>query len=263
MAYKLVAVDLDDTLLNNDRSINARAKKAIWQAAERGVNVVLCTGRTKKGAQRYYDELGLGTLLITTGGAEIFDGAGNALYTKNLDPSVAKRLLKFAYDRGLYANIYTNGDIVFRERNSFTAAYEERAGYAGILVPDLLEREIITPKVLYYADEDIMHDVQEQVKSEFPELTVVRSFPTFLEFQDAGVNKGSALGFVANYYGVQRNETIAFGDTEIDIPMIKYAGLGVAVANGDSEAKRAADIVCASNEQGGVADIIYEYILEA
>ncbi len=263
MTYKLVAIDLDDTLLTHDRRINDRARAAIEKAVAKGIIVVLCTGRTQKGAQRYYDDLGLDSLLITTGGAEIFDGAGNALYTKNLDPKIVKQLLEFAYSRGIHANVYINGDIVFRERNSFTDAYEQRAGYTGIVVPDLLERELITPKVLYYAREDILLDAREDVEKVFPQLTIVRSFPTFLEFQDAGVNKGSALEYVANHYGVKRNEIIAIGDTEIDIPMLKYAGLGVVVENGDDEAKQAADIVCASNDEGGVADVIYKYILEA
>ncbi len=263
MAYKLIAIDLDDTLLTHDGSINDRASAAIEKAVTKGIIVVLCTGRTQKGAQRFYDDLGLDSLLITTGGAEIFDGAGNALYTKNLDPHIAKRLLEFAYSRGIHANVYVNGDIVFRERNSFTDAYEQRAGYTGIVVPDLLERELITPKVLYFASEDILRGVREDVEKEFPQLTIVRSYSTFLEFQDAGVNKGSALEYVADQYGVKRNETIAIGDTEIDIPMLKYAGLGVAVENGDAGAKQAADIVCASNDEGGVADVIYKYILEA
>ena len=263
MAYKLIAIDLDDTLLTHDGSINDRARAAIEKAVTKGIIVVLCTGRTQKGAQRFYDDLGLDSLLITTGGAEIFDGAGNALYTKNLDPHFAKRLLEFAYSRGILANVYVNGDIVFRERNSFTDAYEQRAGYTGIVVPDLLERELITPKVLYFASEDILRGVREDVEKEFPQLTIVRSYSTFLEFQDAGVNKGSALEYVADQYGVRRNETIAIGDTEIDIPMLKYAGLGVAVENGDAGAKQAADIVCASNDEGGVADVIYKYILEA
>jgi Cof subfamily protein (haloacid dehalogenase superfamily) len=200
---------------------------------------------------------------LVTGGAEVFDGAGNTLFTRNLEPGTAKALLEFAYNRGLYANVYIGGNIVFRERNSATDAYEERAGYTGILVPDLLEREILTPKVLVFASDDNMADIQESVRKEYPELIIVRSFATYLEFLSPGVSKGSALEFAANYYGIDRNEIIAIGDTEIDIPMIKFAGLGVAVASADSGAKQAADIVCASNEQGGVADVIDKYILEA
>lgn len=263
MAYKMIAVDLDETLLTHDRKIQERSKAAVMEAARRGIKVVLNTGRTKKGAQRFYDELKLDSLFLVTGGAEVFDGAGNTLFTKNLDPGITKALLEFAYGNGLYANVYIGGEIVFRERNNATDEYEKRAGYTGIVIPDLLKREIITPKVLFFTSDDTMSAIQESVKNQFPGLTIVRSFSTYLEFLDSGVSKGSALEFAANYYGIGRDEIIAIGDTEIDIPMIKYAGLGVAVANAGSEAKQAADIVCASNNDGGVADVIYKYILEA
>lgn len=261
MAYRLAAVDLDDTLLTSDRTIHKRAKESLNKAVLAGVKVVLCTGRTKKGAKRFYDELGLDTLLITTGGAQIFDG-DNAVFARYLQPELAKRLLIYAYDNGLYANVYMNGELVFRERNSFTDLYEKHYGHRGVVIPDLLERDIITPKVLFYMETGKMDAIQESVKKEFPMLSAVRSHPNYLEFADPEVNKGAALKFVAAHYGIAREEIIAFGDTEIDIPMLKFAGLGVAVENGYSGAKQAADLVCASNNEGGIADIIEKYILE-
>lgn len=261
MAYRLAAVDLDDTLLTSERNINERSKKALLKAAQMGVKVVLCTGRTKKGAQRFYDELGLDTLFITTGGAQVYEG-GEAVYTKNVDPLVAKKLLVYAYDNGLYANVYMNGELVFKERNGFTDIYEKQYGHQGIEVPDLLERDIITPKVLFYVPSEKMPVVRDALKKEFPALSVVRSHPDYLEFSDPEVSKGAALKFAAQRYGVGRNEIIAFGDTEIDVSMIEFAGLGVAVENADPSAKQAADIICASNNNGGIADVIEKYILE-
>lgn len=261
MAYRLVAVDLDDTLLTSERTINRRVKQSLRKAAEKGVKVVLCTGRTKKGAQRFYDELGLDTMLITTGGALIYNGS-EALYTKYLDPEIAKKLLIFAYDNGIPANVYMNGELVYKERNGFTDIYEQQYGHRGIMVPDILEREIITPKVLFFVTSENMNDVRKAAEREFPMVQALRSHTNYLEFSDPEVSKGAALKFVAERYGINRNEIIAFGDTEIDIPMLKFAGLGVAVENGDPAAKRAADIVCPSNDEGGIADIIEKYILE-
>ncbi len=261
MAYRLAAVDLDDTLLTSDKKINGRAKESLLKAAQSGVKVVLCTGRTKKGAQRFYDDLGLDTLIITTGGALIFDG-DDAIYTKNVDPGLAKKLLVYAYDNGLYANVYMDGELVYKERNGFTDIYESHYGHRGVMVPDLLEREIITPKVLFFVPVENMPAVRESAEKEFPMLSIVRSHPDYLEFSDPEVNKGAALKLVAGHYGIKRDEIIAFGDTEIDIPMLKFAGLGVAVENADAAAKQAADIVCASNNDGGIADVIDKYILE-
>jgi Cof subfamily protein (haloacid dehalogenase superfamily) len=254
MAYRLAAVDLDNTLLTSERRINQRAKGSL-------LKVVLCTGRTKKGAQRFYDDLGLDTLLITTGGAQVFDGE-DAVYTNNVDPALAKKLLIYAYDNGINVNVYMDGELVYKEKNGFTDMYEQQYGHAGLIVPDLLEREIVTPKVLFFVEPENMPAVREAVEKEFHMLSIVRSHSSYLEFSAPGVNKGAALEFAAGRYGIERNEIIAFGDNEIDVPMLKYAGLGVAVENADPAAKQAADIVCASNEDGGIADVIEKYILE-
>lgn len=263
MGYKLVAVDLDDTLLTSGRVMNERAKQSLERAAGQGVIVVLCTGRTKQGAQRFYDELGLNTLYIVSGGAEVLDERGDAIYKQYVDPDAAKRLLKFAYDNEVIPVVYIDGNMVFSGRNSFTDSYEKRYGFSGIVIPDLLDNHIITPKVLFYVEADRMAYIQNTAKALFPALSVVRSNANFLEFADSAVSKGTALKFVAQHYGIDSKEIIAFGDNEIDIPMLNFAGLGVAVANADPLAKQAAGLICASNDEGGIADVIDRYILEA
>ena len=262
MAYGLIAVDLDDTLLTNERIINLESKEALYKAADLGIIVVLCTGRTMQGAQRFYDDLGLGNLIIVSGGAEIFDPQGNALYTQNLDPALVKKLLAYAYENDIYANAYIDGVLVYREKTAFTESYEKRYGHSGIEMPDILTRDIITPKVVYYTGADRMASVRETVNKKFSMLSIRRSFSAYLEFSPPDVSKGNALKLVAEHYGIERKDVIAFGDAEIDIPMLEYAGLGVAVENGDPEAKKAADIICASNDDAGIADIINKYILE-
>jgi hypothetical protein len=263
MTYRLIAADLDDTLLiGEERVMHPRAKASLLKASEMGVKVVLCTGRTKQGAQRFYDELGINDLFIVSGGAQVLDADGNALFERNVEPFIAKKLLAFAYDNGITANVYPEGNLVYRESNKFTDSYGKRYGFPGIAIPDIMEKHIITPKVLFIVEADKIPEIQEAVRKEFPMLSVQRSSANFIEFSDPEVSKGGALRFVADYYGIQREEIIAFGDTEIDITMLEFAGLGVAVENADRQTKQAADLVCASNEDGGVADVIERYILE-
>ncbi len=264
MAYKLIAADLDDTvLMGEERVMHPRAKASLLRAAERGVKVVLCTGRVQQGAQRFYDELGVKDLFIVSGGAQVLDSSGKALFERSVDPSLAKRLLIFARDNGITANVYLDGKLVIKEKNSLTDAYEKRHGFPGIVMPDIMDKHIVTPKVLFIVDAKSISQIQETAKKEFPMLSVQRSSANFIEFSDPEVSKGSALRFVSKYYGIQREEIIAFGDTEIDISMLEFAGLGVAVENADPQTKQAADLVCASNKDGGVADVIERYILEA
>ena len=264
MAYRLVAIDIDDTLLTNEGKILPRVKHAIQKAAQNGVYIVLCTGRTKKGAWRFYDALNLDTLLISSGGAEVYDVHGNPVLLRPVDPQLTKEILTYAYENGLHAQVYIDGELVYREKNSFSDTYEELYGFPGIVMPDIMEqRHIVTPKVLIIAQENQIPDIRKQMEERFPTLTIIRSKATYLEFSDAQATKGAALQWIAKHYHISRDEIIAIGDAEIDISMLQYAGTGIAVANADPETKEAADMISASNQDGGVADILEKFILEA
>jgi Cof subfamily protein (haloacid dehalogenase superfamily) len=263
MPYKLIAIDVDDTLLNSDILIPERVSRAIHEAIRRGVRVVLCTGRTKKGVQCYYDELGLDTLLITAGGAEVYDGQGHVLFSRGVDPALVTRILEYADRYDIHAQVYIDGELVYREQNRYSDYYERFYGHPGIVEPDLLKMpQIVTPKVLFVTDEDKIAGIKADVEQLFPMLTIKQSKPMYLEFAHPSVNKGEALAFVASHYGVDRRDVIAVGDTDIDIPMLEYAGLGVAVANATEAVQRAADVICPSHNESGVADVIEKYILE-
>ena len=264
MAYKLIAIDIDDTLITHDRTIPDRVAKSIQKARDKGVHVVLCTGRTRKGAQRYYDEIALDTLFITAGGAEVFDAQGKRQYAQPVDPALTKELLKYAHDNCLHAQVFIDGELVYKEQNKYSDLYEESYGHPGIVMNDIMDQEsITTPKVLFVIEKDIMCDIKQQTMDLFPTLTIKQSKPNFLEFAHPDVDKGKALKFVADFYQVDREDIIAIGDNDIDIPMIEYAGLGVVVENASNTVKKSADVICASSDDGGVADVIEKYILEA
>ena len=104
--------------------------------------------------------------------------------------------------------------------------------------------------------------MQPQAQARFPNLRVVRSKPIYLEFNSPTANKGAALKFIAQQYGIAREEILAIGDSQIDISMFEYAGLGVCLENGTSDAKEAAGYVAPSNDNDGVADAIEKYVLQ-
>ncbi len=264
MAYKLIAIDLDDTLLDDNLTIPERVSDAVKKAVDLGIYVVLCTGRIPKSTRKFYDALGLDTLMISTGGAEIYDATNTSVYSRTVDPALVKRLMQYAQNNGLHFQVYIDGDLIFREKNKYALSYEQICGLTGVVKPDLMEMEtVVTPKVLFISDFERMDDIQASAEEAFPMLNIKRSKPTYVEFSTPGVSKGDALKFVAEYYGINREEIIAVGDAEIDIPMIEFAGLGVAMANATPVTKQAADALCPSNNEGGVADVIQKYILEA
>jgi len=264
MAYKLIAIDLDDTLLDDNLTIPDRVSDTVKKAVDAGIYVVLCTGRIPKSTRKYYDSLGLDTLMISTGGAEIYDANNNAVYSRTLDPALTKRLMQYAKSNELHFQVYIDGDLIYLETNKYARLYEQTCGLKGIVKPDLMEMDtVLTPKVLFISDIERMDDIQAKAEAEFPMLNIKRSKPIYVEFSTPGVSKGDALKFVAEYYGVKREDVIAVGDAEIDIPMLEFAGLGVAMANATPVTKQVADAVCPSNNEGGVADLIQKYILEA
>ena len=258
MTYRMIAIDLDDTLLSSGhKTIPERSAQAVRRAKAAGLSVVLCTGRTIKGMRRFHDELGLDTPMITSGGAEVYDADGQILFADRLDPKTVRQVLQFAQEYGVHAQVYVDGELAFRQHNALAAQYERSYGFPGIEIPDLLERkDIVTPKVLFMADPDTILTMQQDAVRRFPELVIKRSMPEYLEFVRPGVNKGVALKFIAAHFGIDLQEVVAVGDSEIDIPMLEAAGLGVAVANASEEAKAAANMVYASNDEGGVADVI-------
>lgn len=264
MAYKLIAIDLDDTLLNSSLEITPRVKNAVTKAAESGIYIVLCTGRILKGSRRFYDALGLKSAMITTGGAEIYGEDGACIFRRTVDPAAVKELLAFAIEQGVHFQVYIDGDLVYREENKYIGGYEKANAIKGVVMPNLLELdEIHTPKILLISDPERMDDLQETAKQRFPMLNITRSKPVYLEFSSPGISKGDALMFVAKYYNLNKEEIIAIGDAEIDVPMIKAAGLGVAMANATPITKQAADYICPSNDEDGVAYVIEKFVPEA
>ena len=261
MGYRMIAVDLDDTLLNSEGSIPAKTAWAVRAATEAGVRVVICTGRTIKGMRRFYDTLGLDTLMITSGGAEVYDAQGQVIFAYPVEPKLVKQVLQLAREYHAHAQVYVDGELAYQSRNAYAEKYERSYGFPGIEIPDIYEREdIVTPKVLFISDPENILAMQREAETRFPQLAVKRSKPEFLEFVHPDVSKGEAMKFVAAYYGIDLCDVVAVGDSEIDISMIEAAGLGVAMENASAETKAAADIVCASNNDAGVADVIEKII---
>lgn len=259
MLYKLIAADLDGTLLDAEKEIPEKAKKAILSARNKGAIIVLCTGRTRSGALRYYRELGLDTLFIVSGGAEVFNRDGVALFSRYIDPNCTSALLNYASGNKIHAQVYVGEELVIMRRNKFSEMYEKRCGIPATVDADIIDKKISTPKVLFIDEPERITEIRQEVTKLFPSLSIKRSDPMYLEFFDPGTCKGKALAFAAHYYKIRRDEIIAIGDSEIDMSMLEFAGLAVAVSNADSCVKENADIICASNEQSGIAEIIEKY----
>ena len=262
MKYKLIALDLDDTLINSNFEVTARTVRAIHRAKEKGAIVSLCTGRMYRATERFR-KLGVDGLTVSYGGARITNPENDEiLYRCSVAPEVAEELIAFAHQRGIYIQAYTETDFLYEIDNEYSQFYEEACGFPGVKVDNLLKLQLDTPKLLMADRIEAVNELLPMLREKFKGNAVIStSRANFLEIMDPKVSKAAALEQVANMLGIQREEIIAVGDGRIDKSMIAYAGLGVAMGNASAEVKEVADVIAPTNNEDGVAYIIEKYIL--
>ncbi len=262
MQYKLIAIDMDKTLIPNDGHITDRSIAAMHAAEETGVYVVLASGRMAANVKELYTPLDLHSPCICGGGSQVVDKDFNLIHTCYLDPQTAKRILDFAKERGIYAQIFKDDTFCFNKYCKYTDIYRGVSGLKPVEVPGLYEiQHIETPKVLIIEDAEKLIGIQKELEALFPELNIGRSRPTFLELNNPRGNKGVALKILSEKLGLKPSELIAIGDNQIDASMIEYAGLGVAIGNAIDEIKKIADYISADNDHEGVTEVIDKFIL--
>lgn len=263
MSYKLIAIDMDGTLITSDKKITERSIRAMQEAEAAGAYVVLASGRMAANVKVLSKDLGLHSPAICGGGSQVVDADFNILHTCYIQPEVAKQVLDVCREEGLYVQIFDDGNYIFQKHTPSSDVYHEISGLNPVEDPHLFEREHIeTPKILIIEPAERLKEVQSMLKERFPMLNIGRSRPTFLELNNPEGNKGVALKILSEKLGLKQSELIAIGDNQIDASMIEYAGLGVAVGNALDEIKEIADYISADNDHEGVTEVIEKFILE-
>lgn len=266
--FKLIALDMDGTLLNEGKKISEENNIAIKKAKEKGVKVVLATGRPIKGIENYLNELDLisdedycitynGSLVVNTGTKEIL----TQVLLKSEDVHYLYDLSK-KLDIDIHA-LTTSGCIT--PKLSEYTELEIRMNNIPFEEIDFnnIKDDTEIVKVMFVGEEKKLSAVIEKLPREvYKKYNVVRSAPYFLEFLDKNVSKGTGVKALAEKLGINRSEIICVGDAGNDIDMIEYAGLGVAMKNAFPEVKKAANYITYSNEEDGVAHVINKFILD-
>lgn len=266
MTIRLIAMDLDDTLLKDDWTISPRVVKAIQKAREQGVKVTIATGRMPISTRPYAKELGLDIPVITYHGAMIQQAvSGDILFRQVIPSQISAQLIRDLEERGIYAQIYLKDRVIAQTLNEWSREYAriasvriEEADLARVLSqePEGVE------KILGIAREADLDQLRPFLSQRYGnKVHVTKSKPHFLEIVEASVNKGVALAHLAEGFKIHRQEVMAIGDSLNDLEMIRYAGVGVAMGNARPEVKEQADFVTASNEEDGVAEAIERYVL--
>ncbi len=247
--YQLAASDLDGTLLGPHKEISAANAAAVRRLRDAGAHFILASGRRHQNSLRFQRQLGLDGLLISCAGALVKDPQTDKTLHEVLIPADLADGLVAEGEKAGYTVVYYHRDHLYvTTTNHWTDLYESRVGeraehYPGSL-RDLAGAAAL--KIVWYGEPSAMQQTRPIVEGEYRgRVDVLSTDAENLEFSAVGANKARALAVCADYYGVAQENTLAFGDGENDAPMLRWAGLGVAMDGGNALAKAAADITSA------------------
>lgn len=265
---RLIALDLDDTVVTRDLTIPAAVRQAIAEALRRGVVVVLATGRMFRSARPFAEALGIDAPLITYNGALVRDLAGKVYAEQPLPKEYVGELAEFARAEGVTLNLYVDDTLCVEQMNDDVAYYLSIARVEPRIVGDLVAvARSLAPgervhKALFVADPDRAPRLLAVLQQRYAgRLEVVPSQARFIELTDLGVSKGRALAALCRSLGIPREQVLAVGDNFNDVTMLQFAGIGIAMGSAPEAVKQIADAVVGTSEEGGVAEAIERYVL--
>lgn len=260
MSIKLIALDLDGTLNNDQKQITAKTLSALMQAQRRGVRLALASARPSPGLFRERDILQMqcfdGILMSYNGGRITHAASGQVIYETAMDLQQAKEVLRQLVHLPVTPILDDGQQFFVTDMDGYKVAYEcQNNQMTCTQVDDLADFLYFSPiKILMSVLPEQLKEVQAQIASCLPdELTVVQTAPFYLEVIPRSIHKGQGIRNICRVLGIQANEVIAFGDAENDIPMLREAGIGVAMGNASDTVKAAADYITLSNNEDGIA----------
>ena len=238
---KLIALDMDGTLLNAQQEVSMKTKEVLQQAMKEGVLVVLATGRHISTCEPYAKELHLNSFLVTTNGAEIHDNQSTLVEQHKIESESIEYLWKIAQHQNVHAWMIASEKLFRGNRPDRFQDYTWlKMGFSNI-------------------EEEQKAEIIEQI-NQFGSFEITNSHPRNLEINQLGVHKAKALQSLCDKEGIQMNQVLSMGDSLNDYQMIKQAGIGVAMKNAQDTILNVADAVTESNENDGVAKAVERFL---
>ncbi len=269
MDIKLIALDLDGTLLTTDKRLTDENRNALRNAADNGIEIVPCTGRFYLGIPDIVRDLDFIHYAVTINGAEVLDlRKGTVIYGSEIPLDTALYLNDMFEDMGIAHDAYVQSrgymerrfldriedhlpdPIYCRTLRSMREPVDDLRTFLTDLGKDIQKIQIFTH------DLEILRNTGRYIADNFPGLIATSSLKNNLEINNADANKGAALNALTDYLGISTDNTMAFGDGGNDLPMLRAAGISVAMGNSLQILKDEADFVTLTHDRSGVAYII-------
>lgn len=263
MTYKMVVIDVDDTLINDHREVTPATQQTLERAVEQGIIVTLATGRMYASAHKIANQIHLNVPIVTYQGSlvkNLIDG--EVLYERSVPKQTARFLFEYATKHQLHIQAYHDDILYAPTDNERVKAYAEMSNIPYTVEPNF-ERLMDLPltKILFYEDpsdcDRIAEDLQDVIGDD---VHITKSKPFFLEFLHKEGTKGHAVKYLAEHFNIPLEQVIAIGDSWNDYEMIDIAGLGVAMGNAIDALKEAADFVTLTNNEDGVKHVFDRFV---
>ncbi|MFV8342397.1 Cof-type HAD-IIB family hydrolase [Flavobacterium sp. XS2P39] len=264
MKYKMLVLDMDDTLLTDDHTISNENKEMLSKAQELGIYVILASGRPTPAMTSYAKELQLdNSYMISYNGAVITDlKEGKVIFEQTLTQEQIHDLYDYSLKSKTHIITYLDGKIVSETDSEYIEIEKNITGLEHNKVLSFKDEvKSSAVKCILLEEPSYLKQVEEDLKIAMPHLSVSMSKPFFLEVAQNGIDKGASIKILAEKLNILQSEIIAVGNAGNDLTMIEYAGLGVWVDNVTPELRDKGDVIVASNNNHGVAEVVRRFIL--
>ncbi len=267
--YDMIILDVDGTLTGSDKQISDRTRNALIEAQERGKKVAIASGRSIAGIRKSASRIALekyGGFVIAYNGTTVVNcKTGECIYNQMMPPELLKPVYEAAKEEGVGIVIYNDGRKEMISGNGVNEYIEADAKACEVSIREVGDfvKAVDFPfnKFLLSGDPEHMIEVEKHMEKRFGDrLNVFRSDPFYVELLPKYIDKGVAVEKLVKHLDLQKNKVICVGDSYNDMPMLRYAGLGVAMGNAQKEVKEMADYVTLSNDEDGIVDIIEKFM---
>lgn len=257
-----VVLDLDGTLLSNNRLILDRTRDVLYKLREKGVKIIIATGRTYTSLKPYKDMLGLDTPVVCFNGAKLVDGINEETILEiPIKGEIALKCINLAKELGIHTNYYQNEVWYIEEENEETKIYQETSGLPYEIKKIIEFDNLDMTKLLFIGENEKLLELDKKFGEQL-ESHINRAFSKkyFLEVMNKSVNKGETLLKLFEMEGIDKTKVIAFGDGMNDLEMLQIVGEGVVMGNGSEELKKLIGRVCDTNDNDGIAKYLEQYL---
>lgn len=261
--FKLVVLDVDDTIVNAQNNLSVANKKAIIKAQEKGIYVTLASGRMYQTMERLAQELEIKLPLICCNGA-LVKNQETVLMHESVDNDIAKKVIEFFNKREKTLQLYTEQGLFTKEKCPRTWRLEEGEGLPCNVIDVNSYNEFYKDllKLLIRLEPEEVTDYRKDLQEHFGDkISAALSHKVYIEITNKGINKGKAVAALAEKLGIEQQKVMTIGDSPNDMSMLSWAGLGVAMGNASAEVQAVANANTLSIENDGVAKALEKYIL--